>query len=338
MRFSNRLIGLALAASVSLAGGFAKADTVAATTTAEQVRALAQQGLQPLLQLRLMLIETIAGPNKDRTCHAFKGLPFSYKVQSVSGSISSGLHQTFTTFQDRSCKSKALVVSSVATETMSGSTSTAKVSLSAKVYDNKGAFGGTLSVSGAFGSNDSSGTYTQTAAGKFTAATTTETLAVSCDWSDYYVTQGDEPLVCSWGSAQDLDGIGKNVGSVVSLKMTAPTSIGFLSGDFKSVLSGSSLTVGLGAKVPSVVLKGASTPLSHSTFALTGNGWKLTDKSNNTSFRAVASSTGAITATISRTSSGAKLATMSIDPAGNGTITYLPRGTSTKIVFWTLTN
>ncbi|WP_237154530.1 hypothetical protein [Oryzibacter oryziterrae] len=339
MRLSSRLIGIALATSVSLAGGFAKADTVAAASTAQQVRALAQQGLQPMLHVNLMYLLSMALPSKDTKCTLFGGeLARSYRVQSVKGSLPRGLHKSFTIYRDQSCKVKDIVANSVVSRAGSGDMVSANVVLSAKFYGSKGAFGGTLSLSGAFNTNEPKAKFTQTATAKFITSTTNETLALSCDWSGAFIENDRKPIVCALGAAQDLDTIGKNLGTVLSFKLESPSSHGLLSGDFRSSQSERALNVGLGRSVPSVVLKGASTPVSHSTLTATDSGWNLVDKPNDLTFTATSSWGSAFTATIERTSSRAQLATMSVDESGNGIITYRPSNTTARILNWTLAN
>jgi hypothetical protein len=337
MRLFNRLSGLALATSVSLASGFAQVDAATAATTAQQVRALAQQGLQPLLQTNAFMVSAMAITQQSSVCDSM-GDAMSVRLQSVSGSLSTGLRQTYTIYRDGNCKAKGYVISSTARKTVSGSTVTAKVDLTAKTYGAKGVNGGAMTISGSLVANTAKRTIVQTGTGLFSSSAVKESLALSCNWTAYFASDGSDPVSCKMAAVQRLAGIGKYLGTVSSMQISDDTDGTVLSGSFKSAQSSGSVGIKLTSPVPGVSLTGSLSDVSQSKLSVSDTGWKVVDSANGLTFVATVSSSGAFTATIKRSASGAKLATVAVDKFGDGTISYLVNSTSAKITNWTLAN
>jgi hypothetical protein len=190
--------------------------------------------------------------------------------------------------------------------------------------------------------------------GTFTPASggTPVQLGLTCELAD--------PIVCAGGVAQDFPSLSLALGSVTPLTLTTPdggmpelfpsadggSPIDF-SGTASSVVAGSLGSLVLGTPAPpALAIDGGHRYTSMTTsgsagafsfFPPTPTGWTITDSTHDERFQidVVSNTVRNLAATITRVSTGAKLANATLDQSGTGRITYSDGSTAT-VTSWTL--
>jgi hypothetical protein len=352
--FAVRSVSFVVAAAGALIGSHhaalaqsAASPPEAAVSSIVAQHAIAQQGLSLGLAAALAQgqIAVMEAPVQIKKCHRIGGGGSIKTLQGVRKGRDSRL--TVEVYYDNTCHDRYINARVVAHK-LSASLLTARV-----VATNYGLNGhplGKLALSERIVVG--TGKFDMSAGGTFTpAGSSAVDVGINCDILDLRVVGPTGKDVCRVGIAQNLPAAGGDLASVtpitVAVRRSTPKST-FVANNAQmakgraralgiSVPNGHSPTI-TGTKKPIGTASGHGTYAVFSMFQKGPTSWVSTDRKNNVRF-AISLSRGAKTlhGTIKALGSSAKLATLSVDISGTGSITYSNHKTA-AIKSWVLTN
>lgn len=171
-------------------------------------------------------------------------------------------------------------------------------------------------------------------------------LGLACQVAAGQLTDTSASMPCSGGVAQDFPRLGLAIGSVTNLTLNVTNTSTSFSGA-SSVASGPAGSLTLARPSPSSLLVQGGTALGtlsvsgsaagFSFFPPTPTGWTLTDAAHDEQIKVsvVDNATRNSKLTVTRISTGATLASGTVDMSGTGSITYSD-GTTAAITAWTV--